>query len=457
MNWNDIVQAILSPGPQVVVSALIMILGLIFGMKASKAILSGLYLGVGFVGMTMAINALVAAVGPAAKALSANTGINLPTVDFGWTGAAAITWAWPLAFVFFALEIGVNLVMLLTKTTNTINADMWNVWGVALTGYTIYYFSGSYIWAFVAGAIQVIVMLKMGDMWSQEIHDMLGYPGVTTTHIEASVAFLMWPVNKIMDFIPVFNKEWDAKALKKKIGILSEPVVMGFIIGLILALAGRYSVGAALNLAVTTGAIMAIFPVMAKFFMDSLTPFGTTMSNFMKKRFKDREFVIGLDWPILGQSTELWVTMVILIPISILYAAVLPGNTILPFAGVINYCLGVGGLLLTGGNLLRMLVLGIIYEPIFLYSATYFSGVFTKLAKSTNAIKVPKGSTVSWSSMETPELRYTMAQAFSGHVMGWVLLAAVLALFIFVYIMFMKNPIPSKKYKDFAANKSKAE
>lgn len=69
MNWNEIVQAILSPGPQVVVSALIMILGFAFGMKASKAILSGLYLGVGFVGMTMAINALVAAVSPAAKSL----------------------------------------------------------------------------------------------------------------------------------------------------------------------------------------------------------------------------------------------------------------------------------------------------------------------------------------------------------------------------------------------------
>ena len=332
------------------------------------------------------------------------------TVDFGWTGAAAITWAWPLAFVFFAVEIGVNLIMLLTKTTNVINADMWNIWGVALTGYMVYSTTNSYIWAFTAGAIQVIVMLKLGDMWSEEIHEMLGYPGVTTTHIEAFTAVLMAPVNKLMDYIPVFNHRWDAKALKKKIGIISEPVVMGFIIGLVLALAGRYSIGKALNLAVTTGAIMAIFPVMAKFFMDSLTPFGTTMSNFMKKRFKNREFVIGLDWPILGQSTELWVTMVILIPVSILYAAVLPGNTILPFAGVINYCLGVGGLLLTGGNLLRMVVLGIIYEPLFLYGGTFFANEFTALAKSTQAIAVPKGSTVSWSSIEAPDLRFLMAQ-----------------------------------------------
>ncbi|WP_057894830.1 PTS galactitol transporter subunit IIC [Lacticaseibacillus brantae] len=456
MDWNGIVQAILSPGPQVVVSALIMILGFIFGMKASRAILSGLYLGVGFVGMTMAINALVAAVSPAAKALATNTGINLPTVDFGWTGAAAITWAWPLAFVFFAVEIGVNVIMLLTKTTDTINADMWNVWGIALTAYMVYSFTGNYVWAFVAGAIQVAIMLKLGDMWRDEIHDMLGYPGVTTTHIEAFTAIIMWPINRLMDFIPVFNTQWDAKALKKKIGILSEPVVMGFIIGLILALAGRYSVGNALNLAVTTGAIMAIFPVMAKFFMDSLTPFGTTMSNFMKKRFKNRDFVIGLDWPILGQSTELWVTMVILIPVSIIYAAILPGNTILPFAGVINYSLGVGGLLLTGGNLLRMVVLGVIYEPLFLYGASYFSNVFTDLAKSTKAIQVPAGSQVSWSSIEAPDLRYLMATAFQGHWIQIVLLIMLIALFWLVYRSFKKNPIPAQRYKKAASKEATA-
>jgi PTS system galactitol-specific IIC component len=398
--------------------------------------------------MTMAINKLTSAVSPAAKALAKNTGINLPAVDFGWTGAAAITWAWPLAFTFFAIEIGINLIMLLTKLTKTLNADMWNVWGVALTGYMVYQISGNLIWAYVASAIQVVIMLKLGDMWSLEIKDMLGYEGVTVTHIEAFVAILMSPVNKLMDYIPIFNRQWDAAALKRKIGILSEPVVMGALIGLILALAGRYSVGDALNLAVTTGAVMAIFPVMAKFFMDALTPFGTTMSNFMKKHVKGREFVIGLDWPILGQSTELWVTMVVLIPVAILFAAILPGNTILPLAGVINYCIGVGGLLLTGGNLLRMLVLGVIYQPLFLYGGTYFANIFTKLAKETNAVNVPKGSQVSWSSIEAPDLRFLLGWAGRGNILAIVGLIALMALFFWLYQEFKKNPLPENKYKN---------
>ncbi|KRM04577.1 MAG: PTS transporter subunit IIC [Liquorilactobacillus ghanensis] len=453
MGSNSIVQAILGVGSQVLIPIFITILGLIFGMKLSKAILSGLYLGTGFIGMTMAINKLTEVVSPAAKALAKNTGINLPAVDFGWTGAAAITWAWPLAFTFFVVEIVINLIMLLTKLTKTLNADMWNVWGVALTGYIVYQISGNLIWAYVASIVQVVIMLKLGDMWSLEIKDILGYEGVTVTHIETFVAILMSPVNKLMDYIPIFNRQWDAAALKRKIGVLSEPVVMGALIGLILALAGRYSIGDALNLAVTTGAVMAIFPVMAKFFMDALTPFGTTMSNFMKKHVKGREFVIGLDWPILGQSTELWVTMVVLIPVAILFSAILPGNTILPLAGVINYCIGVGGLLLTGGNLLRMLVLGVIYQPLFLYGGTYFANIFTKLAKETNAVNVPKGSKVSWSSIEAPDLRFLLGWSGRGNILAIVGLVALLALFFWLYQQFRKNPLPENKYKELKTTK----
>ncbi|MCT6807087.1 MAG: PTS galactitol transporter subunit IIC, partial [Bombilactobacillus sp.] len=132
--------------------------------------------------------------------------------------------------------------------------------------------------------------------------------------------------------------------------------------------------------------------------------------------------------------------------ISIIYAAILPGNKILPIAGVINYCIGVGGLLLTGGNLLRMMVLGIIYEPIFLYGASYFADIFTKLAKSSTSIKVPAGAQVSWSSIEAPELRFLMAWVGRGNIWAIVCLIALLALFWLLYRSFKKNPIPALKY-----------
>lgn len=63
------------------------------------------------------------------------------------------------------------------------------------------------------------------------------------------------------------------------------------------------------------------------------------------------------------------------------YAIILPGNQVLPLAGIINYSIAVGGLLLTGGNLARMLILGIITMPIYLYGATYLAPILSDLAE----------------------------------------------------------------------------
>ena len=73
MDWNSVVQAILGVGSTVLIPVLIIILGLVFGMKFSKAFLSGLYLATGFIGMSMAINQLTTAVTPAVKDLAKYT------------------------------------------------------------------------------------------------------------------------------------------------------------------------------------------------------------------------------------------------------------------------------------------------------------------------------------------------------------------------------------------------
>ncbi|MDO1604924.1 PTS transporter subunit IIC [Lactobacillus sp. YT155] len=451
MSMNEIVQMILSPGAQVVVPILIIILGLIFRMSAKKAVKTGSDLVIGFVGMSILIGVLVDQITPITKQLGKVTGLDLPAVDVGWTGAAAISWAWSLAFAFFALTIGINILMLLLKLTDTINADMWNVWGKVLTGYIVYYMSGgSYLWAFGLTAVQVIIELKLGDLWEPTISDMFGYQSTTTTHIESFTAVIMYPVNRLMDFIPIFNKEIDAKSLKKKIGLLSEPWAMGFIIGMLIGLLARIPFAQVLNFATYMLAIMALFPVVAKYFQSALSPFGAAMSKFMKARFKNRNFSIGLDWPIVGQSSELWVTLTINIIFFMGWAMVLPGNKVLPFAGIINYCLGVGGLLLTGGNLLRMIVLSFIYTPVFLYGATFLAPILTNMGKLTKAIDIPKGSMVTWSSIEIPELRIIFAYMTQGQWWAYVGFVALMGLFALMYRHIKKSPLPSERYKELS-------
>lgn len=180
--------------------------------------------------------------------------------------------------------------------------------------------------------------------------------------------------------------------------------------------------------------------------MEALNPIANAMNEMMKKHFKGRQVFIGLDWPILAGRNELWVTVIILVPVMLIMAMILPGNTVLPFAGIINLSFVVAALLLTGANLWRMLTLGIITTPIFLYGATYFAPVITNLAKSTGAVHVNPGQQLSWSTFEGPDFRLFFAQAFNGK--WWAIAAALVWLLIFVWLYKDQNKIalPSKRY-----------
>ena len=452
--FQDIINYILGLGSAIFVPLIILILGLVAGMKFKKAFMSAITLGIAFTGMSMVIGFMSNAVSPASEALAKNTGINLPALDLGWTGAASITWSWSYAFVFFAVVLGVNFVMLLLNWTKTLNVDMWNVWGKALTAYLLYFISGSLLAGFATAIAQVILELKMGDMFQRHIEDLTGIPLVTVTHLMNISAVLLLPINVIMDKIPFFNKRADTKALKKKIGVFSENSVMGFIIGLGLGLAAAYGVSGSLNLAIQIATAMALFPMISKMFMQSLSPLADAMSEMMKKRFKDREVYIGLDWPVLAGRSEIWVTAILLVPVFIGYAIILPGNAVLPLAGIINYSIAVGGLLLTGGNLVRMLIMGVISMPIYLYAATYLTPILTGLADKTGAVEgIKKGQQITWSSIEGPEFRILFAEAFKGNILGIVGTIIFVAMFVWLYKYMSKAKVPSQRYEELTDKK----
>lgn len=323
------------------------------------------------------------------------------------------------------------------------------MFGKALTAYLVYYVSGSLAAGFLTAMVQVILELKLGDMFQKHIQDLTGIPLVTVTHFMTSAAVLLLPFNMIMDKIPALNKRADTNALKKKIGIFSENSVMGFIIGLGLGFAAAYGVSGSLNLAIQTATALSLFPMISKMFMQSLSPLADAMSEFMKKRFKDREVYIGLDWPILAGRSEIWVTAILLVPVFIGYAIILPGNQVLPLAGIINYSIAVGGLLLTGGNLARMLILGIITMPIYLYGATYLAPILSDLAEKSGAVEgIKKGQLITWSSIEGPEFRVLFAEAFNRNILAIVGCVIFLGLFVLLYKYMIKAKVPSERYAE---------
>ena len=361
---GNVINWILGLGAAIFVPIIIIIAGLIVGMKIKDAISAGITLGVAFTGMSMLIGFMSNAIGPAAKAMLTHTGINLPIVDGGWTTLSAIAWSWPYAFLMFPLMIGLNIVMLIINKTKTFNADLWNVWGKIFTGVAVAAVSKPYFGtaasialAFIVAGIQIIFELKMADMYQYRIEKLSGIPGVTCTHKMGFTSIFMFPIDCILKKIPALNKRFDAAALKDKIGIFAESHVLGFILGIIFGILARYSVAATLTLGIQASCALTLFPVISKYFMMALEPISSAISAFMNKKFEDRTLVVGLDWPFMGGANEIWLAVFWAIPVTLLFSMFLPGNEILPFAGIINNAIAVAAFLVTGGNIIRMLIL----------------------------------------------------------------------------------------------------
>ena len=416
---QDVINWLLSLGAAIFVPIIIIIAGLIVGMKIKDAVSAGITLGVAFTGMSMLISFMSEAIGPAAEAMLKSTGINLPILDGGWTTLSAIAWSWPYAFLMFPLMIGINIIMLIINKTKTFNADLWNVWGKIFTGVAVAavcqpYFgtAGSIAVAFVTAAVQIVFELKMADMYQYRIEKLSGIPGVTCTHKMGFTSIFMFPIDCLLKKIPALNKRFDAAVLKDKIGIFAESHVLGFILGIIFGILARYGVAETLTLGIQASCSLTLFPVISKYFMMALEPISTAISAFMNKKFDDRTLVVGLDWPFMGGANEIWLAVFLCIPVTLIYSMILPGNEILPFAGIVNNAIAVAAFLVTGGNILRMCILVIIFAPAYLWVGTVMAPFISDLARSTGAVSLKAGELISCSSIDGPIQTYAFSHLF---------------------------------------------
>lgn len=389
---TQIVNFFLGLGASVFVPFIMIIAGLIVRMKVKDAISSGITLAVAFTGMNLIISFMKDSLNPAAQAIMSATGMSFPVVDGGWTTMATISWSWPYAFLMFPLLIGINVLMILLNKTNTINADLWNVWLKIFTAVAVASITKSVILAFVVAAVQVVVELKSADANQHRIEKLTGIPGVTCTHTTLTFCAVMYPIACLLKKIPGMDRKFDTETLRNKFGIFAENHVLGFILGCLFGAVARYAFADVLILGVKAATAMTLFPVVAKYFMQALSPISEAMSEFMNKKFEGKELNVGLDWPIMGGCNEIWLTILWSIPFMLLFSAILPGNGILPFAGLMGSSLAVPAFLVTQGNLIQMFILAAISCPIFLWVGTAFAPFMTELATVTGSVSLNAGA-----------------------------------------------------------------
>lgn len=363
--WDAIMSGfnwLIGAGPTVMLPIIITVIGLVFGLKLGKAFKSGLTLGIGFAGIRLLLDYMSSNLGPAAKAMVENIGINLDVLDVGWGSIAAVTWSSPIiVFIVFAI-FAVNIIMLLTKTTNTLDVDIWNYHHMAIVGIMVHYVTKN-IWLGIgASVVMAITTFKIAD-WSQPlIEKFFGIPGVSLPTVSAtSTLLLAWPLNWLLDRIPGINKiDITLKDVQKYLGFFGDQMILGLILGSGIGLLGGYSITASLQLGVSMSAVLVIIPKMTSLFVEGLMPISEAAQDWSQRKFKNRKLFIGLDAAIVVGNQDVITTALILIPLTIGLAFILPGNRMLPFADLAIIPFRIAFVVaLTRGNFFKNIIIGL--------------------------------------------------------------------------------------------------
>lgn len=331
----------------------------------------------------MVVGILTSNLGPITEKIVERYGLSLDTVDIGWPGAAAGSWASPVAAVLIPICLGVNILMIALKMTKTLDIDVWNYWHFIAAGATGYVVSGGNWWfSILCAVLYEIMVLVMADRTQKSVEDVYGLKGISLpTGSTAAFGFVGIPIAWLIGKIPgIKNIHVDPETIQKRFGIFGEPMVVGLFLGMILGALAGYDVGTVVKTGVAMAAFMVLMPRMVKLLMEGLIPISESVREYMKTKYKGRDLYIGLDAAVsIGHPANIS-TGLILVPITLLLAIIIPGNKVLPFGDLATIPFYVSFIVANRkGNILHSVLAGTVVIALSLLMATDFTAVHTQM------------------------------------------------------------------------------
>jgi PTS system galactitol-specific IIC component len=389
----------------VMLPLVILVIALTSRMKPGEALLSSLKLAAGFAGVFIVFDFFVSSIGPAVEQIIEFRGLDFPVLDVGWPPLAAITWASPIAPLTIPMFLVLNVLMLATRTTKTINLDIWNYWHYALLGTLILNTTRSLWLGLLATLVIGVYSIKLADWNAVFVERRAGIKGIaiTTVSINGMMPYAV-VVDQIFEKIPglrsiSYNPEAVARReatavspgdqaeepdrLRKILVLLSEPMIIGVIVGAFLGILAGYQLRELLELAVHIAAVMFLLPPCGSLIGKGIEPVSLRLKEVIVRRFPKRhDLRVGMDSGPLLQNRSILVTGLLLMPISLGLAFVIPGNRTLPLGDLPNLVSVIAIVVLVlRNNVLRAVLAGIPIVATFMIAATQFSGLYTRLAR----------------------------------------------------------------------------
>lgn len=434
-------------GATVFVPVILFVIALCMGVKPKKAFNSALLCAVGLTGFNLVINSFSSIIAPVVNSMVTNTGVNLPCIDTGWQSVSVIAYSTRVGIIFIGIAILLELVLFFTKWTNVFMAsDLWNNYSFMVWGSMIYALTNNMLLAMACMIMQLLYVMLFAEVVAKRWSTHYQYPNccMTAPHHMESVPFALF-MNWLLGLIG-FNKiKLNAASIQKKFGMFGEPMFIGLVVGTIIGVVGNFGSlntlaawGSVTSVAISTAAVMAVFPKVGGIFASAFTSLTDAYKAKAVKSGEGREWYLSVnDAAGYGEPNTL-VTGTLLIPIMLLLSFILPGNSMLPMADLVAlpYMVEVF-VCVSHGNIPKSLVSGAIWFSIGLVVCSGLAPVFTEIAIAAG-FQLPQVGVyvMSFGIMAHPFMAGLFYAFLSRNP---IIIGAVVAVYFVLYFLFKKH------------------
>lgn len=393
-------------GATVIVPVAIIILGLIFRIALKKTLVAALKMGVGFTALFGVIGIGLTSMSGAGQLLAERFGTGLTVMDVGWGVYSSFVFAAPFTLPVIAGLVVLNIIFIVLGIVKTLNVDVFNQWQFLFVLLIVLVTTNSWPIAIAFTLIIWFVTLKLADWTAPWIQQYYNMPSISIPHMPTICwAPIGFALDKLWDSIPVIRDiNIDSETVKDKFGVFGEPIMVGFVAGLIFggfAYLGNVNVGTIgdqvsklISLSLTMGFFVVILPRACELIVSGLMPLSEGIRSYIAKRMPGKKFYIGLDVAVLVGRVEHIALGAILVPLLYAIAFIFPGNRILPLADAAGFMIFFSVFLINtnGGNLFRgILNCCLVTIPVTLVFSNYIIPASMKIAEYVN-FDIPGGA-----------------------------------------------------------------
>lgn len=377
-------------GAAVFVPIMLFIIASFMGVGAKKAFTSALLCAVGLTGFNLVIGSYSGVISPVVSQMVENAGVNLPVLDTGWQSTSVIAYSTQIGLIFIGVAIFLQIALFFVKWTNVFMAsDLWNNYSFMVWGSLLYALTGNLWLALALMVVQNLYILLFSEIAAKRWSTYYQYPNccMTAPHHLESLPFAVL-MNVVLGKIGFNRINLNAQQLQKRFGIMGEPMFIGLVIGALIALIGYYNAlgqlatwGIITSSAISTAAVMAVFPKVAGIFASAFTSLTDAYKKKAMASGEGREWYLSVNDAVGYGEPNTLVTGILLIPIMLLIAFVLPGNKILPMLDLVAlpYMVEVF-VAISHGNIAKSLVSGAIWFSLGMLVCSNLAPAFTEVA-----------------------------------------------------------------------------